>query len=125
MRSPARLRSVVAGILAVLILVQAFLAGRHLFGAWGIAVHGVIGNTAFLLAIALVAVSIVRPRDKAALAASAVLALLLTTQIGLGYAGRTNLNAAAWHIPNGVLSFGIAVYLATRSTRTVDAEVHP
>ncbi len=69
--------------------------------------------------------SIVRPRDKAAIAASAVLALLLTTQIGLGYAGRTSLNAAAWHIPNGVLSFGIAVYLATRSTRTVDAVVRP
>ncbi|MDE0805558.1 MAG: hypothetical protein OSA99_19835 [Acidimicrobiales bacterium] len=30
-----------ARLVATLVLVQAFLAGRHLFGSWSIAVHGV------------------------------------------------------------------------------------
>jgi len=39
--------------------------------------------------------------------------LLVSIQIGMGYAGRTSLGAAAWHIPNGVAIFGLAVYNVT------------
>ena len=116
--SAARVRSIGAVTLAVLILVQAFLAGRHLFGGLGITIHGVIGNAAFALGVVLLAASLVRPREPIVIAASASLTVLLTAQVGLGYAGRTNLDAAAWHIPNGVLSFGLAVYLATRRPTT-------
>lgn len=118
MMSLDRFRTAIPALLASLILGQAFLAGRHLFGSWGIAAHGVIGNIAFMLGIALVAVNMAPPRNRTSLIASVAIALLLTAQIGLGYAGRTSLDAAAWHIPNGVLSFGLAVYLATRPART-------
>ena len=120
MSSLARVRSIGAGTLAVLILVQAFLAGRHLFGGLGITIHGVIGNAVFAVGVVLLAASLVRPREPIVIAASASLTVLLTAQVGLGYAGRTNLDAAAWHMPNGVLSCGLAVYLATRRGPTTD-----
>lgn len=127
MTTPARIHStqrghrIVALVVAVLILVQAVLAGRHLFGPGGIALHGVLGNSIFLLGIALVATAVLGPRDRVVVGASTLLMLLLTAQIGLGYAGRESLSAAAWHIPNGVLSFGIAVFLATRPAPATDA----
>ncbi|MBI1843269.1 MAG: hypothetical protein HYR89_01435 [Actinobacteria bacterium] len=42
-----------------------------------------------------------------------ILAAVLTGQIGLGYLGRETAEAAAWHVPLGVLSFGLAVYQTT------------
>ena len=36
-------------------------------------------------------------------------AALCFAQIGLGYVGRETAEAAAWHIPNGVLLMGLAV----------------
>lgn len=111
-----RVRSVVPAVIAGLILVQAFIAGRHLFGEWGITAHGIIGNVVFTLGVVVLALSLVGPRRTAMVAAAAALVVLLTAQIGLGYVGRTSLEAAAWHVPNGVLTFGLAVYLATRAT---------
>ena len=116
--SPARpvwrLQRAAAQLIVALILIQAFLAGRFLFGGWTITVHGIIGNATFAVAAVLAVVALVRRTDLVAVLTPVALALLLTAQIGLGYAGRTSMGAAAWHIPGGVLSFGIAVYLASR-----------
>jgi hypothetical protein len=37
--------------------------------------------------------------------------VLVTAQIGLGYAGRESAGAASWHVPNGVIIFGLTVAL--------------
>ena len=103
---------ILAHTLPVLILVQAFLAGRFLFGGWSITVHGVIGNVTFVFALATLALAW-RARHRPATAAAAVLVVLLTAQIGLGYSGRETREAAAWHVPLGVTIFGLAVYQLT------------
>ena len=109
-----RLQRAAAQLIVALILIQAFLAGRFLFGGWTITVHGIIGNATFAVAAVLAVVAVVRRADVVAVLTPVALALLLTAQIGLGYSGRTSLGARAWHIPSGVLSFGIAVYLASQ-----------
>lgn len=116
-RLPGRVQQGIAQLIAVLILVQAILAGRYLFSAWTITLHGAVGNATFALALGLLIVTGFRRADRSALVVSVALVLVLTVQIGLGYAGRGTPGAAAWHIPNGVLSFGLAVYLATRERR--------
>lgn len=111
--SPRLLQALGAAV-AALVLVQAFLAGRHLFAAWGITVHGVIGNVVFLLVAALVGLALWSRADRVTTTVAIALVLLVTTQIGLGYSGRESLTAAAWHVPNGVLTFGLAVLIAAR-----------
>jgi heme A synthase len=101
-----------AHTLPVLILVQAFLAGRALFGGWSITVHGVIGNVTFVFALVTLVLAW-RARHRPATTAAAVLVVLITAQIGLGYSGRETLEAAAWHVPLGVTIFGLAVYQMT------------
>jgi len=100
-------------VVAVLVLVQAVLAGRALFGSWSITVHGVVGNATFALAAVLAVVAAVTRAGRHAVAVAVALAVVLTAQIGLGYAGRDSVDAAAWHIPNGVLAFGLAVHQLT------------
>lgn len=107
-----------AHALSALILVQAVLAGQHLFGSWSITAHGVIGNVGFVLALVVLATSVLLKLDRVVVGLAALLALLVTAQIGLGYSGRESLDAAAWHVPNGVLSFGVAVFLSTRVAST-------
>ncbi len=99
----------VAHVLPALILVQAFLAGRALFGGWSITVHGVLGNVTFVFAVATLVLARLA-RQPRATAVAAVLVVLLTAQIGLGYSGREAAEAAAWHVPLGVTIFGLAVY---------------
>lgn len=106
-----RVYAVLAVALAMLVLVQAFMAGRALFGgSWSIAAHGVAGNITFGLTLALLASAVLGRLGRHAIAVAVVFAAVLTTQIGLGYAGRQSADAAAWHVPTGVLAFGIAVY---------------
>lgn len=95
---------------ALLVLVQATLAGRSLFGEWSIAVHGTVGNATYGLALIAVAAAVAGRAGSRATAVAAVLLVVLTAQMGLGYAGRESSEAAAWHVPLGVLAFGIAVY---------------
>lgn len=95
---------------AVLVLVQAALAGRALFGPWSMTVHGVVGNVTFAATLATVAAAVAARAGRHALVVAAVLAVVVTAQIGLGYAGRSTAEAAAWHIPNGVLAFGLTVH---------------
>ena len=54
--------------------------------------------------------TIVARANKAAIGVAAALVLLMTAQIGLGYTGRDGGEPAAWHVPNGVAIFGLAVY---------------
>jgi hypothetical protein len=89
---------------------MAAIAGNHLFGSWDIEVHGWIGNGVFVLAVAGLALAIARraPTDELTLAAA--VGLLTFGQVGLGYVGRDTLEAAAWHVPNGVLLMALSTY---------------
>lgn len=103
---------------AFLILVQALLAGRGWFVNYDlIATHGWVGNATFLVVIGQVALTFVAWRQQLAgrveVGLSMILLLLVVSQIGLGYTGRESATAAALHIPNGVLIFGVTTALLT------------
>jgi hypothetical protein len=104
----------VARLLLLVILVQAFFAGRGLFLDHDlIDVHGALGNVTLLLVIvqaALVLFTGLRGSTRIQLIASSLLLVVLViVQLALGYSGRDSSQAAAWHIPNGVLIFGLSV----------------
>lgn len=99
-----------AAVMAVIILVMAAIAGRSLFGPWDIEVHGWIGNGLFVLAVANLALAIYRRPSTAELSVAALIGMLTFAQVGLGYVGREQLEAAAWHIPNGVLLMALGTY---------------
>jgi len=105
-----RAHRTLAAVIAAAILVMAAIAGNALFGSWDIEVHGWIGNTVFALATAGLALAIARraPRDE--LTVAAALGLLTFAQVGLGYVGRETAEAAAWHVPNGVLLMALSTY---------------
>jgi TRAP-type uncharacterized transport system fused permease subunit len=114
--------------MAVLVLVQAALAGRFLNDtAENLrTLHGTLGNLVFLLAIVqlvLVLMAGVHGRTRAALLSMSVtLLVLVAAQVGLGYAGREQALPAALHIPNGVLIFGLLmsnISLGLRARREV------
>ena len=107
-----RARQVIAGTIAVVIVLLAFLAGRWLnFGGTIIEVHGYIGNAVFLLALVNLGLTFkAAPHDGAALAVAGLIALLTFSQVGLGYVGRETADAAALHVPNGVLLMGLSAY---------------
>jgi heme A synthase len=75
-------------------------------------VHGVVGNVTFAFALATLILAW-RARLRPATTVAAVLVVLISAQIGLGYSGRDSLEAAAWHVPMGVTIFGLAVYQLT------------
>ena len=101
-----------AAVTTVLVLVQAVLAGRGWFVDAGlIEVHGWVGNATFLAVVGQVVLAYAaRNRwaaGRAELGLSALLLVLVIAQIGLGYSGRESSGAASWHVPNGVLIFGV------------------
>ncbi len=103
----------------VLVLVQAALAGQHLFEGSSISVHGILGNVSFALTVVGVGLALVRRCEAAVFFVAVALLALAFAQVGLGYVGRETLSAAAWHIPNGVAIFGLTTYqlaLVTRAT---------
>ena len=100
-------------VLAVAVLLQAVVAGRSLFGDWDIEVHGWMGNGSFVLGLVLVALTIRCRTGRPAVLTAIALAAALFAQVGLGYAGRSALSAAAWHVPLGVLIFGLAIFNVT------------
>jgi hypothetical protein len=111
--SPAALRrahTVLAAAIAALVLVMAVVAGRATFGPWDIEVHGWIGNGVFVLVVANLALAMARRAPIRELTVAALLGGLTFAQVGLGYVGRTELEAAAWHIPNGVLLMALGTY---------------
>lgn len=115
MPSPAtltRAHEVLAALMAVLVLVLAVLAGRsaRLFGDGDIEVHGWIGNVVFVLAVAGLVIALWSRSSTAAVAVAAAITVATFAQVGLGYVGREQLEAAAWHVPNGVLLMGLTTY---------------
>ena len=109
---------IVAGLVALLILVQATLAGQFTFKEPSLqAVHAIVGNVLFMLAMVQLALAWLT-RDAwrhRMVISSAVLVLLIVAQIGLGYGSRDNIDSAAIHIPVGVFLFALASIIAMLS----------
>lgn len=96
-------------VLAVLVLLQAVVAGQAIFGSWEIEVHGWLGNASFLAGLLLVVLAVRRRAGRVLIVLAVGIAVALFAQTGLGYAGRTALPAASWHIPLGVAIFGLTI----------------
>ena len=97
----------------LLVLVQAALAGQGWFEDRDfIDIHEIVGNVFFLAVVVQLLLTVMLkirgPLGKQLLIMNGILLILTFVQIGLGYAGRETAQAAAWHIPNGVLLFGLA-----------------
>lgn len=106
-----RARTVCAAVIAATVFLLAVLAGRFLFlGDLIIETHGYIGNTVFVVALVNVGLGLADKADGREMAVAGLIALLTFTQIGLGYVGRDTADAAALHVPNGVLLMGLAAY---------------
>jgi len=113
---------IAAGLFTALVLVQAVLGGRGWFIDFDlIDIHGMIGNLVFLNAVAMVAIArFAMPESnerKTLVMMSGILVLLVVAQIGLGYSATSDSpsgEAAALHIPNGVLIFGLAAAVDSR-----------
>jgi hypothetical protein len=118
-----------AGVAALLVLVQAVLAGQWVGGDLSIIVtHGWLGSGTLLLVGLLVVMSFLGMRqglfDAKPLAISLVLIVLVLAQLGLGYAGRNSDGAASMHIPLGVLIFGalLALFVSVLPMRLAPAD---
>jgi hypothetical protein len=106
----ARAHVALAYAMPVLVLVQAALAGRHLFEGSSISVHGMLGEATFALTVVGLGLAIVRRSDGLVFAVAVALVALAFAQVGLGFVGRDTTAAAAWHIPTGVAIFGLTTY---------------
>lgn len=118
-----RAQEILSGIIAVTVLALAVLAGRFLFlGDLVIETHGYIGNAVFLVALVNLAVTVGSRADGVTTAVAFAVVLFTFAQIGLGYVGRDTPDAAALHVPNGVLLMGLAGYqFAAARTRRATA----
>lgn len=106
----ARIHRALIIALPALVLVQAALAGQHLFEGSSISLHGILGNVTFALTLIGVVLTVMRRGDGVAFSVAVALAALAFAQVGLGYVGRETTAAAAWHIPVGVTIFGLACF---------------
>lgn len=103
---------IVALITLALVLVQAALAGRGVYidSDW-FDVHEVVANVISVVAIVQVLL-VFRAGFTSMLHLprwTSLLVVLIVAQTGLGYVGRDEPDAAAIHIPMGVLIFGLAM----------------
>lgn len=110
----------IALLTAVLVLLQAILAGQWLGGHQKyIDYHEIVANILFIVVIVqfalTIAIGIPGDLGKRLLGMNATLIVLMLIQIGLGYGGRTNLDARAWHLPLGVFIFGLAAGIAAEA----------
>lgn len=112
--APSTVLTALAGLIVVLVLTQALLAGEWLVGKNTIGVHGAIGFAILLLALAQVGVAAATVHTTArapAIASTGAFALLVLLQLILGVSGYDNGGQArALHIANGVLLMGFAVW---------------
>jgi hypothetical protein len=101
------------------ILIQAVLASQ---GVWGgesdfISGHAQLGNALFLLVVVQAFLSFQISSagliQRGILWLNLAMVVLIVAQIGLGYSTRDNLDATAWHVPNGVLLMGVGAILAS------------
>ena len=111
-----------AGLLALLVLVQAALAGRIVYEGELETLHGILGNVSFLLGVAALVLAIVTRAPRTLVVVAVVVVVLLTVQIGLGYSAEETQSAGEWHIPNGVAIFGLALYQVTLVRRLATVE---
>lgn len=118
-----------AGLAALLVLIQAVLAGQWIGGDLSVIVtHGWLGSGTLLLVGLLAVMSFIGMRqglfDAKPLAISVVLLVLVVAQLGLGYAGRSSNGAASMHVPLGVLIFGslLALFVSVLPLRLAPAE---
>jgi hypothetical protein len=112
---------IVSILTVVIFLLQPVLAAQ---GYWRadvypdlINIHGIVGDSSFLVVIVQAGLALYGATKRIFSTRIAVINLvilgLLVTQIGLGYTGRESAIAVSWHVPNGVLLFGLAVLNAT------------
>lgn len=108
----------IATVIAVGIVVQALLASQGFYeGRPGLITgHGHLGNTLFLLAAIQTVIAFTAAArglvGRSVVVLAVLVTLLVIAQIGLGYTGRTEATAMAWHLPNGVLLMGLSTMLA-------------
>ena len=100
-----------APLLTLLVLIQAVFAGRGIAKGSGYDLHGQIGNSTLLVVLIqtalVVAIGLRGQARTLLLGGNLLLLLLVIAQLGLGYGGRDSSTAAALHVPNGVLIFGL------------------
>jgi|GEM_PF-1518467 len=121
---------VLASLIAILVIVQAFLGIRGQYADPGlVTMHEMLANAMFLLVVIQVVLAWMLYSKKLVTVWVVVLnvALLLLTvgQIGLGYSTRDADSFAttiSLHIPNGVLLMGVATVVATMAWRIVSAD---
>jgi hypothetical protein len=104
----------IALLTGVVILIQAFMAGRFLYGLSDLVEeHGLVGNLTFLLAIVLVVGAWLGRQalvmTNAELILSVAILILVVAQLGLGYSKSTS--ASALHVANGVLVMALTSIL--------------
>ena len=109
-------------LLVVLVLVQAVMAGQIVYEDELETVHGILGNISFLLGVASLVLAVVCRAPKTAVMVAVGVVVLLVAQIGLGYSADEETVAGAWHIPNGVLIFGLAMWQLTLVRRMATTE---
>lgn len=109
------------------VLTFALTAIQPVLGAFGFfrnadstdytAIHGVIANTLFLLAVVLLGLAFVGgfERSRRMQIWAVLLVVTVVSQIGLGYSTRDDLQLLAIHIPAGVAVFTCALVVALLS----------
>lgn len=115
MSRPAELSNfrAAAAALALLVLVQAVLAGQFLTGEGGRSAHRLIGEALGLVALVVAAAGYrLRGVDRDRWWLGLALVAMVVAQTGLGFAGRDAATAAALHVPLGVATFGAALVAA-------------
>jgi hypothetical protein len=102
----------VAVLTALLVLVQAILAGRGWYRDRDLFdVHARIGDILVLVVAALFVIGLVGRRratvTNAQIGLASVLLVLVIAQLALGYSAGDSRTAGSLHVPNGVLIFGL------------------
>jgi hypothetical protein len=96
---------------ALLLLIQPILAGQFLYNGKSdyVDIHEALANVIFLTAAGQLILAFLARRTYGfgLVGHNIGLVVLVVAQIGLGYAGRPNDSAMAYHIPLGVLLFGM------------------
>lgn len=102
---------VAVAVLAVLVLVQAALAGQFLTTDAGArTLHRVIGEGLGLVALVVGVIGYrLRSVDRDRWWLAIAVLVMVVAQTGLGFAGRESTTAAALHVPLGVATFGVAL----------------